>query len=146
VCYLTTSFVTRNYNSVLCYYLLCYKKVRLLHKVCTIKVVTQMHQLQMIKITQFPVRMKQLSLQIHTPRHSSFWIFVITLCPLKSNTHTYNSRIAVPAKLACSEWGPTTEKLLTRIIFSGCSLSGFLCDKVKVHSDISEEHTTYHHF
>lgn len=46
--------------------------------------------------------------------------------------------------MASSEWGPTTE-LLTCIIFSGC-LSGFLCDKVKVYSDVSEEHTTYPHF
>jgi len=28
VCYLTTSFVTRNYNSVLCHYLICYKKLQ----------------------------------------------------------------------------------------------------------------------
>jgi len=27
VCYVTTFFVTRNYNSVLCHYLICYKKL-----------------------------------------------------------------------------------------------------------------------
>jgi hypothetical protein len=57
-------------------YVLHIFKVRLLHKVCTIKVITQMHQLQTIKRTQFPVYSKQVSHQVHTTLYSSFWLFL----------------------------------------------------------------------